>query len=256
MPHGGLVSITFRQLTPEQVVELMGRTELTRIEWGGDVHAPHGDADAADRVAELTRNAGLTPCTYGSYYRCGVSEDKGLCFLDVLDSARRLGAPDIRVWAGDLGTQNADDAHWERVVHDARRVADHAARDGIGLVFEYHAGTLTDTHEAAVKLLHLIDRPNVRLGWQPVPVRTHEQNQRDLGDLLDRGGLATVHAFQWTASDRGVVRHPLADGESEWRDYLRQLNDADVPVLIEFVKGNAPEQFLADAAALSRWLSR
>jgi len=261
MLHGGLVSITFRRLNPEQVVELVRETPLTHLEWGGDVHCPHGDLGAARRAAELSRGAGLTPWIYGSYYRVGVDEDRGLRFADVLESARSLGVRSVRVWAGDLGSDHADDAHWERVVRDARRIADRAARDGLGLVFEYHNGTLTDTHAHALRLLHAVDRPNVRLGWQPVPTRSHDQNRRDLADLIDRDALGCVHAFHWTAGDDGVTRHPLADGEAQWRDYLAPLADfvggpdpRELAVLLEFVRGDRPEQFRADAEALARWL--
>ncbi len=41
MIKSGLVSITFRQLTCEQIVDLVSKAKLDAIEWGGDIHVPH-----------------------------------------------------------------------------------------------------------------------------------------------------------------------------------------------------------------------
>lgn len=263
MIPGGLVSITFRQLEPEAIVDLVKQSGLTHIEWGGDVHCPHGDVKIARKVGELTREAGLTPAIYGSYYRTAAEKKQGPAFAEAVDSAQALGAAAIRVWAGDIASQHSDEAHHQRVVADAQRIADRAADAGLEVIFEYHGGTLTDTHSGAVQLLHDIDRPNVRSGWQPVPTRSHEQNLAELSDLIERDILGSVHVFQWTAGEKGIVRHPLREGENPWSDYLRLLAEAklrsptqplDPPALIEFVADNETDQFLDDAKALQRWL--
>lgn len=49
----GLVSITFRQFGVEKIIELVKTAQLKYIEWGGDIHAPHGDVDRAKQVGEL-----------------------------------------------------------------------------------------------------------------------------------------------------------------------------------------------------------
>ena len=263
MIPGGLVSITFRQLEPKAIIDLVKQAGLTHIEWGGDVHCPHGDVQTARKVGELTREAGLTPAVYGSYYRTAPVHKEVPAFAEVLDSAQALGAGAIRVWAGDLGSQQSDDAHRRSVIADAQRIADRAAEEGVELIFEYHGGTLSDTHRGAVTLIHDIHRPNVRSGWQPVPTRTHEQNLADLSDLIEREILGSVHVFQWTAGEKGVVRHPLREGENDWNDYLRLLAEAKLrsptqpiepPAMIEFVKDNEPDQFLDDGRVLRRWL--
>ncbi|MEL7086971.1 MAG: hypothetical protein AAGL98_00775 [Planctomycetota bacterium] len=63
----GLVSVTFRKLTPTQICELAADAGLQGIEWGGDVHVPAGDVGAAKAVAALTRARGLAVAAYGSY---------------------------------------------------------------------------------------------------------------------------------------------------------------------------------------------
>ncbi len=98
----GLVSVTFRQLSVQDIVNLTARAGLDAIEWGGDVHVPHGDLNAARAARIATEHAGLRVAAYGSYYRAGHA-DTGP-FEDVLASAVELGAPCIRIWAGRQGS--------------------------------------------------------------------------------------------------------------------------------------------------------
>lgn len=43
----GLVSVSFRDLDDDRIVELCARAGLQGIEWRGDVHQPHGDTKRA-----------------------------------------------------------------------------------------------------------------------------------------------------------------------------------------------------------------
>ena len=76
----GLVSITFRSLSPQDVIQLVKDAKLRAIEWGGDIHVPHGDLKQAKQVCAQTEEAGLQVAAYGSYYRVGESEREGLAF--------------------------------------------------------------------------------------------------------------------------------------------------------------------------------
>ena len=55
----GLVSVTFRQKSVEEIAALTAEAGLSGVEWGGDVHVPPGDREAARRAAQLTHRAGL-----------------------------------------------------------------------------------------------------------------------------------------------------------------------------------------------------
>lgn len=85
----GLVSISFRQHSVEEVARAARDAGLKAIEWGGDVHVPHGDIEAARRAADVSRECGLSCTHYGSYYRIGYSDPE--LFSSVLESARVLG---------------------------------------------------------------------------------------------------------------------------------------------------------------------
>lgn len=246
----GLVSITFRQLSPRQIVELVAQAQLTGIEWGGDIHVPHGDIAQARRVAQMTTEAGLRVAAYGSYYRVGHPED--VAFEAVLESAVALGAPLIRVWAGKQGTDSADDAYFQMVVEDTRRIADLAAARSIPIVYEFHRNTLTDTNNAARRLLEAVDHPNVRSYWQPP--RGSNLNENLAGLQTIKPWLAGLHVFHW---DRVTFeRLPLLE-DPTWMDYLHaaHVTGYNMYALLEFVRDDDPQQFLADAATLRTWLA-
>jgi len=251
MLKGGLVSITFRQLSPKEIVNLMGKSGLKGIEWGGDVHVPHGNLAVAREVSRMTKDEGLEVAAYGSYYRVGCEGQENIPTFDsVLETAVELGAPLIRVWAGDRGSDKADEAFWGKVVEDSKRIGDMAQKEGITIAYEYHGNTLTDTLDSVQKLFSEVNHPNVRIYWQPLPHHDMDSRLRGLEQVLP--WLENVHVFYWI----NVERHPLEGGTEEWSKYLQLIRKAEGEryALIEFVKDNQPEQFLKDAEILKSWL--
>jgi len=133
------------------------------------------------------------------------------------------------------------------------RIAAQALAAGVVVCYEFHVNTLTDTDESARELLEATRHPAVRTLWQP-PVDWPVQKCREsLRGVLPR--LQHVHAYHWP---RAGERGDLAGGEAEWGEYLRVLADAGraCPVLLEFVKGDDPDQLKRDAATLREWLGR
>ncbi len=256
MIRSGLVSITFRQLSPAEIVALATQAGLEAIEWGGDVHVPHGDVEQARAVRHTTEEAGLQVAAYGAYYRVGHEEP---CpFADVLDTAVALGAPLIRVWAGKQGSDAADDAYRARVVEDSRQIAGLAAGAGLDVAYEFHGGTLTDTGASARQLLEAVAHPQMGTYWQPPGWATVEQALGTLQDILP--WLRNVHVFSWrrAASGQRTTRLPLVEGEAAWMRYLPVVASTgrECYAEIEFVQDDAPEALLDDAATLAAWLSR
>ena len=49
----GLVSISFRSKSVEEIALAARDAGLEAIEWGGDVHTPHGDIAAAHNAREI-----------------------------------------------------------------------------------------------------------------------------------------------------------------------------------------------------------
>ena len=254
----GLVSISFRQLTAEEIIRMVGEAGLQGIEWGGDIHVPHGDLQRAAEVGDLTRQAGLQVAAYGSYYRVGCNPvhgrsdaAEGPTFETVLATAVKLGAPTIRVWAGNKGSADADDAWWERAVEDSLAIADMAAREGISISFEYHRNTLTDTAASASKLLRLCEHENINTLWQPSVDTNDEERLESLRIVSPR--LSNLHVYHWNM----LERCPLRSGERQWRAYLVHAASlsGDRYALLEFVLNDSVEQFMEDAKTLRELLA-
>ncbi len=250
----GLVSITFRKLTSPEIIHLVRKSGLKSIEWGGDIHVPHGNISAAEEVGKRTDDAGLSVSAYGSYYRVGQTEREQDSFEEILETAVALKAPTIRVWAGTAGSAKTPAPARAKIVRESRRIAKLAAEANIAISFEYHANTLTDTNESAAKLLEEIAHPNIFTFWQPRLDGTPEEKLTGLELILPK--LTNVHAYHWTKKGADILRKPLSAGKSEWHRYLDTIRKTgrDHQILLEFVRNDDPEAFLADARTLQEWI--
>lgn len=245
----GLVSITFRALSPGDIIALVKKAELRSIEWGADVHVKPGDLATAGEVGARTRDAGLMVSSYGSYYHAGA--DRPDSFFAILDSAVALGAPRIRVWSGRVDAAKASDYYRARVVEDLCRICATAAERNIRVAVEFHGGTLSCAAASARTLLDSV--PGIDSYWQVRVGATPEEALADIAALSP--SICHAHVFHWRSIPD---RLPLADGSAAWQRYLQALSaqDSVVHAQLEYVKNDDPEQFLADAAALRGWLSR
>jgi 3-dehydroshikimate dehydratase len=250
MIQSGLVSVTFRQLPPSQIIELVRQSGLQAIEWGGDIHVPHGEVKRAREVRQMTEQVGLKVSSYGSYYQAGCEENSAP-FEEILATARELNAPTVRVWAGNQGSELADTDWREQVLEDSKRISALAAAEGINIAYEYHEATLTDTPESACWLLNKVNLDNVRSYWQPPMGLDQAERLRSLQVILP--WLSNLHIFNQT----GDAPEPLIEGISEWARYMDIVNNlpGERFGLIEFVKGDSPDQFLEDAEALKKIFS-
>ncbi|OHB57719.1 MAG: hypothetical protein A2Y12_14090 [Planctomycetes bacterium GWF2_42_9] len=250
MLQSGLVSVSFRQLRVEEIIQLCVDNHLKAIEWGGDVHVPHGDLSKATLVSKLTLNAGLDIAAYGSYYKVGHPER--LPFESVLDTAQALKAPTIRVWAGDKSPNHADERYFNLVVEDAGRIAELAAKLNIELAFEYHRLTMTENVESAIKLLRSINRSNFKTYWQPPIGRLLEACLSDLDKMSTY--LSNVHVFYW---DKNGIKYPLENGQLFWTRCLELIARTNKKhfALLEFVRDDDPNNLKSDALTLHKIIS-
>ncbi|MES2463098.1 MAG: TIM barrel protein [Armatimonadota bacterium] len=246
----GLTSVTFRKLSPGEIISLAVEANLEGIEWGGDVHVPPGDRATAQRIARQTRQAGLKIPSYGSYYRLGVTpKEEG---DRVLASASVMGASIVRVWAGNVGSADASPETWTAVIKDAQTLAERAASHGLRIACEWHGGTLTDTLGAATKFLDDVDHPAFGTYWQPRNGQSIESRLSDLKSIAPR--LMGLHVFQWGAKGE---RQALSAGEGVWTPVLNHVTGSRLHPLfahLEFVPNDDPAQMRADAATLRQWI--
>ena len=247
----GLVTITFRAFSPREIVELAAKAKLVGLEWGGDVHVPVGELARAAEVRKMTADMGLRTVAYGSYVRLGEEGARGQLTAAV-QTARALGAPAIRVWAGKRGSAAADADYRKRVVADALRLAELAAAEQIVVCYEYHDGTLTDTDASAHELLAATQHPWIKTLWQPPHDLDIDGRCESLRGVLP--WLQHVHVFHWP---RRGERAALSEGAAGWPRYIQTLREhsRECPLLLEFVRGDDPQQLLADARTLHEWIA-
>lgn len=250
----GLCSVTFRSLEPEEVVGLAAEAGLEVIEWGGDVHVPPGDLERAAQVATETSDAGLTSCSYGSYFRAGADET----LTPILDSAEALGVDRVRIWAGRVGSAEASDEHRAQIVARLRDAAAESDARGIALALEFHSGTLADTAPATLRLLADVDSPALRTYWQPAVGASVDTVLADYRAIA--AYTSAAHVFSWWPAQQ---RRPLRARDALWRRFFAEalsipagtgaqpLRDA----LLEFVPGDDPAMLRGEAAALRSYLS-
>jgi 3-dehydroshikimate dehydratase len=248
----GLVSVTFRQFPVEKIAQLASQAGLKSIEWGGDIHVPHGNLAAAARARKLCADAGLSISAYGSYYRAWASA-KTLNFGSVLDTAEALGTQTVRVWAGNLASAAASSGFQQAVVGDLKRVCALAAERNCSISLEFHGGTLTDNATATNALIEAVAAPNLTTYWQPPVGLSPDQCLAGLTSVLPH--LQNLHVFHWWPDQHH--RLPLSDGADAWRQYLDAAADAAKPrhVSLEFVRDDDPDQFRRDAKTLLNLLN-
>lgn len=240
----GLCSVTFRDLSVEEVISIARRAELECIEWESRKHVKAGELAEAKRVGKLTREAGLKVSSYGTYYQVGSNGN----FEEIIETAAALQTDMIRVWAGGKSSAEADEQWFEVVVKDAERLADLAVKSDLSLSFEYHSGTLTDTSESARRLMDAVDKSNVYLYWQPGETLTTEERVESLAFLSPY--VSNVHVFHWQDY---MNRFELSEGRGSWDRYItaieKSTNNAH-HYLLEFVKNDDPKQLIKDAKVL------
>lgn len=247
----GLCSVTFRALEAEEVVGLAAEAGLEVIEWGADVHVPVGDIERAAQIATETEDAGLTSCSYGSYFRSGADEP----LSPILDSAEALGVDRVRIWAGHLGSDEASEEQWGEIVARLRDAAAEADARGIGLALEFHSGTLADTAPTTLRLLAEVGSPALSTYWQPTVGASVEAVLAEYRALAAYASAA--HVFSWWPAQE---RLPLRARDALWTRFFAEAQAGSATpgvrdALLEFVPGDDPALLRGEAAALRAYLS-
>ena len=248
----GLVSVSFRQEQPETIIAAVKQAGLSGIEWGGDIHVPCGDILTAQKVGNMTRDAGLKVMAYGSYYRLGMETADKPAFQEVLKTTEALGAPVIRVWAGTAGSVKTAPEERRKIVAEARKIAQAAAEKQMTVTLECHHDTLTDRWESALRLLGEVGHPNLKMYWQPNQYLTFADNKEAAEQLA--AVTINLHVFQWDSQKK----YPLADGTANWQEYLEIFRNTgkSYGLLLEFMHDDRLETLQETAATLKFWLGK
>ena len=247
MNKTGIVSISFRKYTKEEIASCAKASGLDCIEWGGDVHTPHGDVEEAKKTVEITHGCGLEVAEYGSYYVIGQSEES--LFGEVLASAEVLGTKMIRVWPGmNKSSDTFTTEEYEKYVLDAKRISALAKEKGVTVALECHPNSLTDEYHNALRFLSDVGADNLKMMWQPNQHRPLDYNLDSIKALLPY--IVAVHVFSWERK----TRLPLDAKASDWKQYVELLREKELNYMLEFMHDDKIETLPETAKILKSWL--
>lgn len=246
MYQAGLVSISFRKNTPEEIIAAVKAAGLSCIEWGSDVHAPCNDEARLHQIVAAQQAAGISCCSYGTYFKFGQHNVSEL--YDYIKAAKILGTRIIRLWCGAKGSAQYTPEEKEALFAECRAAAKIGEENDVIFCMECHNWTFTDTKESTLELMQAVDSPAFRMYYQPNQLRTFDENMAYAKLLAPY--TEHVHVFNWDAPDGlHAMRYPLAGAISTWKDYLKQL-PGDRALLLEFMPDDRIESLSAEAAAL------
>jgi len=241
MIHTGLVSISFRKLSPQQIIEAVKAAGLTCVEWGSDVHAPCNDPERLQEIAKLQEESGIFCSSYGTYFRIGVTPIEE--FPAYIQAAKTLGTNILRLWCGNKSPENYTDEEKESIYAQSRELAKMAEAAGVILCMECHPWTLTERADTAYALMQAVDSPAFRMYYQPNQFMTTADNIAYAKLLAPY--TYHLHVFNW----EGEKKFPLAEAIDKWKTYLSCF-EGDRALLLEFMPDGKIETLPVEAKAL------
>ena len=241
MYHTGLVSVSFRSLSPEEVVQAMANCGLKYVEWGSDIHAPCTDTERLQQIVALQEKYGVTCCSYGTYFRLGFTPIEEL--PDYIRAAKLLGTKTLRLWAGKKSPDKFTPEERDQFFAVCREAAKIAEDAGVTLCMECHRNTYTQTQEGALELMQAVNSPAFRMYWQPSQALSVEGNVEYIQKLMPY--IDNLHVFQ----RKNEVPCPLSTGQEAWKTYLSQFS-GDRAALLEFMPDNRVESLPVEAETL------
>ena len=234
----GLCSISFRKNTPEEILAAMKTAGLEVIEWGSDVHCP---PEKAKEIAELQRQCGIECCSYGTYFKIGVTPINELGKYIV--AAKTLGTNVLRLWCGDKNSEDYAESEKAELFGACKAAAEIAKAEDITLCMECHNNTYTNRKESALELMQAVNSPHFRMYWQPNQFRSEKENIL-YANLLSPYTV-NIHVFNWNKKEK----YPLRFAKDIWKNYLSCFDD-NKNLLLEFMPDGRIESLKTEAEAL------
>jgi 3-dehydroshikimate dehydratase len=220
--------------------------------WGKPPHLPAGAGEAEGReIAEAIRERRLEAAVFGSYLRA-VEEPFEPAAASLLAVARGLGAPLVRVWAADRGSDRADDALYALTARNLKTVCRRGADLGLRFVLERHSNTLADTLDSTLRLLEMASAPNLGVNYQILggaDTATAVEEMRSLGSRI-----WNVHAQSHRRED-GVSRaSDLCSGDIDYAPVVATLRAIGYGgyLELEFIRRGTTPSAELDSATVER----
>ena len=236
----GLVSVSFRKHSPEDILKAMNTAGLKYIEWGSDVHVPTGNAE---KIALLQEKYGILCSSYGTYFRLG---EHNICELDkYISTAKVLGTRVLRLWCGTKSSENYTEEEKNHLFCECQKAAELAKLNDVVLCLECHNNTYTDKITNTLELMKFVNSPNFRMYWQPNQYVSEDENINYAKHIAEY--TEHIHVFNWNKDEK----YPLILAEDIWKEYLGCF-DKDKTLLLEFMPTDSIESLGAEADSLKK----
>lgn len=237
----GLVSVSFRPLSPAEIVSLCTENGLSYIEWGSDVHAPHDNLERLKEIADLQAANNIRCSSYGTYFKLGETPIQEL--PRYISAAKILGTQVLRIWCGNKDYELLTDTQRAVILDEAKTAARIAEESGVTLCMECHNNTFTNCLDGALTLMKKVDSPAFRMFWQPNQYRSDEENL-EYAEAIAKYTV-NVHVFEW----KGQNRYSLENGIELWKKYLSYFKGDEI-LLLEFMPDDSPLSLPREVKAL------
>lgn len=234
----GVASVTFRNKTVPETVEIAKNAGVEYIEWGGDVHVK--TLEDAKRAKKLCDENGIKICSYGSYYRVGCGDKskwEEICLI-----ADAMNASSVRVWLGEKDSEETTQAEYERILEDLKYICAVAQKYNLLVCPECHDNTYNNNTDAFLKIKNEMKADNFKTYFQSRYFR--------FGYDIDRiertfDFIENVHVSYRDL----VIEQRFRKKDKYYLDKLiKKLSEMNFEgvVLIEFTKGSEEKHFLKD----------
>lgn len=251
MLRTGIASVSYRNSSSQDIIVAAQNSGLQGIEWSADAHAPHGEIRTAEALMIATLRAGLTITSYASFFRIGDSDNKS--FAAVLESARVLNAPIVRVWAStQAGDSLSEDTLIKTQMANAKILADMAGHCGVTLSLEAHEHSQINTYTSLATLVNAVNHPFFQVCWSPLPKMSSEEQLEGLKLLAPQINL--IHVRNWTST---YDRKSLSTNKETWTAIINilkakdQTTASDHWTLLEYLENEDIQTLKKEATLLS-----
>ncbi len=238
----GVASVTFRNKSVSQVVEIAKNAGVEYIEWGADVHIR--TLEDAKKAKELCDNNNIKICSYGSYYRAGsqnYEEWRSLC-----EKASVMGAASVRIWLGDKDSEKTTEEEYWVILDDLKNICVIAKEYNLLVCPECHDNTFNNNTDAFLKIKSDLAADNFKTYFQS----RYFRYDYDI-DRIERTieYIENVHISYRDLEKEQRFRKKDKKYLDKLLCKLLQMNFSGI-ILVEFTKGSKESNFIKDIRKL------
>ncbi len=241
----GLASVTFRNKSVHEVVEIAQKAGVEYIEWGADVHVK--TLEDAQFAKKLCDENNIKIRSYGSYYTVGSGDVEH--WNRICENANALGASSVRVWLGNKNSEETDKEEYSHILDDLKSICAVAKKYNLIVSSECHDNTYNNNTDAFLKMRNDLDADNFKTYFQS----RYLKFDYDI-DRIERtfDFIENVHV-----SYRDLIKEQrFRKKDKKYLDKLvRKFSEMnfDGVILVEFTKGSKERNFIKDIRKLKNF---